>query len=119
MSNEKPLYARRGADTMETQEQAADAFMREARHASSCADRLAIVTNEARPLDPDKKTFFSLPGELRNEVYRLAFAKDYQCVPLNAVYLNKPEAHIIRWSTSKRAATWLKCRPLTSQSWPT
>jgi len=56
--------------------------------------RLEIATKEARPVDPNKKTFFSLPGELRNQVYRLAFEKECQRVPLNTVYLNKPEAHL-------------------------
>ena len=57
-------------------------------------DRLTIALQDMLPLVPDKLTIFSLPGELRNAIYHLALEKDYQRVPLNPVYLNKPDPYI-------------------------
>jgi hypothetical protein len=71
--------------------------------AATPAERLQIVTKDPCAILPNKLTFFALPGELRNDIYRLAFEKEYQRVPLNAEYRNKPEAHV---SLLKRAVTW-------------
>ncbi|KAH3912391.1 hypothetical protein HBI56_204480 [Parastagonospora nodorum] len=57
-------------------------------------ERLTIAVQDALPLVADKPTLFSLPGELRNAIYHLALDKDYQRVPLNPVYLNKPDPYI-------------------------
>jgi hypothetical protein len=56
--------------------------------------RLMIELKQVQPLLKGRRTFFDLAGELRNEIYRLALAKDYQCLPLNPYYLNKPDTHI-------------------------
>jgi len=56
--------------------------------------RLDVVTKDAKALVPGRKTFFDLSGELRNQIYDLALDKQYQRVPLNPYYLNKPDPYI-------------------------
>lgn len=56
-------------------------------------ERISIVRRNAKPLDSSLPTFFSLPGELRNQIYQLALEKAYQRVPLNPFYLNKPDPY--------------------------
>jgi hypothetical protein len=58
------------------------------------ADRLPIVSKDAQALIPGRKTFFSLSGELRNQIYSLTLDKEYQRVPLNQYHLNKPDPFI-------------------------
>jgi len=58
------------------------------------AVRLDIATKDAKPLLPNRLTFFSLPGELRNEIYRLTLEKDYQRVPVDPCYLNRPDPYV-------------------------
>jgi hypothetical protein len=86
-----PLFARREEEIMKAACQAAAASPVKA---ATPAKRLQIVTKDPRAILPNKLTFFALPGELRNDIYRLAFEKEYQRVPLNAEYRNKPEAHV-------------------------
>ncbi|KAG9193679.1 hypothetical protein G6011_03714 [Alternaria panax] len=56
--------------------------------------RLPIVIKHAKSLVPGRKTFVDLSGELRNRVYDLALDKQFQRVPLNRYYLNKPDPFI-------------------------
>lgn len=56
--------------------------------------RLTIVEEDAKALVPGRKTFFDLSGELRTQIYGLALDKQYQRVPLNPYYLNKPDPFI-------------------------
>lgn len=56
--------------------------------------RLFITTKPAQPLVAGRLTFLSLPGELRNKIYDLCLKKEYQRVPLNPFYLNKPDPYI-------------------------
>ncbi|KAF2826694.1 hypothetical protein CC86DRAFT_405956 [Ophiobolus disseminans] len=62
---------------------------------SASIQRLTIDIKDTgvQPLHPERPTFFSLPGELRNKAYCLAFEKEYQRVPLHSIYLNKPEQY--------------------------
>lgn len=54
-------------------------------------ERLVISHKEVQRLSPSNLTIFDLPGEIRNEIYRLALDKEYQRVPLNPMYRNKPD----------------------------
>jgi hypothetical protein len=58
------------------------------------AERVPIALRDAKPLNSSLPTFFSLPGELRNQIYHLALEKSYQRVPLNPFYFNKPDPYI-------------------------
>jgi hypothetical protein len=57
-------------------------------------ERPIIPRKEALPLVHGCLTIFALPGELRNEIYRLALDKDFQRVPLNSEYRNAPDPYI-------------------------
>lgn len=54
------------------------------------AARRNIAHKAHQRADRDKLTVFDLPRELRNRIYHYALAIDYQRVPLNPFYLNKP-----------------------------
>jgi hypothetical protein len=57
-------------------------------------ERPIILRKEALPLVYGCLTIFALPGELRNEIYRLVLDKDFQRVPLNLEYRNAPDPYI-------------------------
>jgi hypothetical protein len=63
-------------------------------NSSPMTGRLPIIIKDAKPLVPGRKTFFFLSGELRNQIYDLVLDKQYQRVPLNPCYLNKPDPYI-------------------------
>ncbi|RMZ68262.1 hypothetical protein GMOD_00004478 [Pyrenophora seminiperda CCB06] len=55
------------------------------------AERLHITSKYAQPLISGRVTFVSLPGETRNQIYDLCLAREYQRVPLDPHYHNKPD----------------------------
>lgn len=54
----------------------------------------AIIIKQAKPLVPDQKTLFDLPGEVRNEIYTLALPMHKEQVPLNCLYKGELNTHI-------------------------
>jgi hypothetical protein len=56
--------------------------------------RLFITTKDAQPLVLGRRTFFSIPGELRNQVYDLTLGAQAQRTPLNPFHLNLPDPYV-------------------------
>jgi hypothetical protein len=56
--------------------------------------RLPIAIKEAQPLVPGRLTIFSLPGELRNQIYDLTLGAQPQRTPLNPFHLNRPDPYV-------------------------
>jgi hypothetical protein len=58
------------------------------------SSRLSIAIKDAQPLIPSRSTIFSLPGELRNQIYDLTLGAQPQRTPLNSFHLNRPDPYV-------------------------
>jgi hypothetical protein len=63
------------------------------------AARQTIPHKSAQRVGGHKLTILDLIGELRNQIHHHALANEYQRVPLNPIYLNKPNSDVALFLT--------------------